>query len=90
MSGQANLLQSPSQSQSEISIKFVRAFCAGELDSLEELLSSDLRFQGPLFRSDCRASYLGSLYRDPPPPAAYKILRVFASPDGVCVLYEDD
>ena len=82
--GQVNRRRSPS----EISIEFVSAFCAGELDSLEELLAADLRFTGPLFRCDCRASYLGRLYRDPPTPTSYRILRMFESPDGVCVLYE--
>ena len=76
------------QRRREISFEFVRAFCACELDHLKELLSADLSFTGPLFRSRCRADYLGSLYRDPPTPTLYKILRVFESPDGVCVLYE--
>ena len=61
----------------EVSLEFLRAFCAGDIESLNPLLTDDFRFEGPFHRSDSRSEYLRTLQEDPPEDG-----------DDVCLFYE--
>jgi hypothetical protein len=73
----------------EASLEFLRAFCAGDIESLGALLTEDFRFEGPLHRSDSRSAYLSTLKKDPPKETAnFNVFRVFEEDEEVCLIYE--
>ena len=72
----------------EVALKFIRRFCAGDVDGLALLLAEDLRFKGPLPQFGSRDAYLDCLKNDPPRSCAYQVLSVTESGDSVSVFYE--
>ena len=71
----------------DIALEYLRRFCAGDIEGLEPLLCSDLRFEGPLFNFQSSRDYLTSLRSDPPEICSYRILNVTNDADSVVVFY---
>ena len=73
----------------DASLEFLRAFCAGDIESLGALLTEDFQFEGPFHHSDSRNAYLRCLKEDPPEEAGdFDVLRVFEDGGEVCLFYE--
>lgn len=72
----------------ELALKYLKHFCAGDIDGLAPLLAPDLVFSGPLYTYDSSEEYLNSLRNDPPEKCGYKILDVADNPNSVAVFYE--
>ena len=72
----------------EIAKEFIKRFCRGDVEGLEELLHEALRFQGPLFRFNSRSDYLESLRRDPPKKSQFRVLSVTENEEEVSIYYE--
>ena len=72
----------------DASLEFLRAFCAGDIESLGALLTEDFQFEGPFHRSDSRNAYLRCLKEDPPEEADFDVLRIFEDDEEVCLVYE--
>ena len=67
----------------------MRAFFGEEsLDTLNELFSSDLEFEGPLYKFDKATDYIDSLKSDPVKNASYKLLAEYQDKDSACIVYE--
>ena len=75
-------------SKQELAIEYLRCFCDGNIDSLELLLSDDLKFEGTFHKFDSAAEYIHSLKNDPPVKAAFKVLSITENEDSVAVFYE--
>ncbi len=72
----------------ETSLEFLRAFCAGEIDVINSLLTDDFRFEGPLYVCDTRTEYIRSLRGDPPESdSTFEVERMFENGEDVCLLY---
>ena len=68
--------------------EFVRAFCKGNLERIERLLTEDFRFRGPLLAADSRAEYLEALAAEPPSAEGrYDLLGRSADGEGVRLVY---
>ena len=72
----------------EVAMKYLRCFCAGDVDGLEPLLAPDLIFEGTFHTYHSDAEYLDSLRNDPPERCGYKVLSVTENEDSVAVFYE--
>lgn len=72
----------------DIALKYIKYFCAGDIDGLAPLLAADLRFTGPFHRYTSAAGYLGGLRRDPPEKCGYRILSLTENEDAVAVFYD--
>ncbi len=75
--------------QRQVSLSFIRAFCDGDIVAIGNLLTEDLRFEGPYHRFDSRDAYLCRLEENPPAKnATFDVLKVFEDGDQVCIFYE--
>lgn len=68
--------------------RFIKHFTAGNMEGLAQLLTDDLRVDGPLLQTATRASYLAALARDPPAPAAARVHAVISDAASVFVAWE--
>lgn len=72
----------------DLALAFVRYFAAGDLGGLRTLLAPDLRFRGPLLRTNTADAYLDALASGPLQPAEARILHVGAGAEAVSVFYD--
>ena len=56
-------------------------------DALENILDSELEFQGPLFRSSTASEYIEALRDDPPGEASMEIISEWEDEDDCSVFY---
>ncbi len=75
-------------SNADLAVKYLEAFCAGNLDRLEALLAEDLRFRGPFYTFKSASEYMDSLRRDPPEECGFKIRSITENESAVAVFYE--
>ena len=69
-------------------MRYLEAFCAGDIDELGSLLAPDLRFVGPFHEFDSSAAYLECLAADPPAECSYHVLSRMEKGDSAAVFYE--
>jgi hypothetical protein len=58
-----------------------------DFDSLNEILSEDLEFNGPLASFNSAQDYIDSLKQDPPVDCQYEILFDFEDEQGIDMIY---
>ena len=75
-------------SNRDVALEYLRRFCAGDVDGLEPLLSTDVSFAGTLHAYDSASEYLDALRRDPPEACGYKVLSITEGENAVAVFYE--
>ena len=71
----------------ELVIRYLEAFCAGDIEAIAELLAPDLRFKGPFHEYHRAQDYLAGLRADPPETASYHLLSVTEDAENVAVFY---
>ena len=69
-------------------MEYLRCFCAGDIDGLEPLLATDLRFTGTFHAYGSASEYLNALRRDPPEQCGYRVMSVTEDQRSVAVFYE--
>ena len=74
-------------SNKDMVIRYLEAFCAGDIDAIGRLLAPELSFRGPFHNYDSARAYLDGLRADPPEAAAYDLLSLTADVDNVAVFY---
>jgi len=72
----------------DVAIKFVKCFCAGDVDALAPLLTPDLKFKGPFFNFDSADAYLNSLKNGPLEKCGYQMLSITEGKDSVSINYD--
>jgi len=72
----------------DIALDYIQCFCSADMQGLEKLLASDLKFVGPFHTYSSSAQYLADLRNDPPEHSSYNILSITESPESVAVFYE--
>jgi hypothetical protein len=60
---------------------------SGDLDNLYGILSSDLKFEGPLFQFDNAEAYINSLKESPPKDCGYEVIEEYINEHSVCLIY---
>ena len=61
------------RNNSDVAIKFVKCFCAGDVDALTPLLPPDLKFGGPFYDFDSADAYFNSLKNGPLQKCGYQM-----------------
>ena len=72
----------------EIAKEYIKCFCDSDIDGLEPLLATDLKFIGTFYTYHSRAEYLEDLREDPPEKCGYKMLSMTENDDSIAVFYE--
>ncbi|MCU7812171.1 MAG: nuclear transport factor 2 family protein [Candidatus Thiodiazotropha sp. (ex Notomyrtea botanica)] len=72
----------------EIALEYLRWFCAGDIDRLGQLLTTDLILNGPFHHFFSAEDYLQSLRNTPPEPSNYNLLSITDSDDEVVLFYD--
>ncbi len=72
----------------DVTMEFLRCFCAGDINGLVPLLAEDLQFTGPFHHLSSSDAYLDSLKNDPPEKCGYRVLNVMESGDSVSIYYD--
>ena len=75
-------------SNRDIAVRFLDAFCRGDIDRIESLLSGTCRVEGPLGTWGNRDLYVAALRKAPPDTCPHRILSVTETEDEVSVFYE--
>ena len=71
----------------EIVRKYLRYFCAGDIEGLESVLATDLIFTGTFHSFASANEYLASLRSNPPENCRYDILSIMEDADSVALFY---
>lgn len=58
-----------------------------DFDSLSLLFDERLDFEGPFFKCNSAAEYIGSLKASPPVGVGYEMVEEFSSSNSVCYIY---
>ena len=72
----------------DVVMEYLRCFCAGDIDSLQPLLATELNFTGTFHNYGSASEYLDSLKDDPPEECGCKVLSITENEDTVAVFYE--
>jgi hypothetical protein len=75
-------------SNRDIACNFVKAFCRGDVETVELMLAGACRVQDPRGTWDNRALYVAGLRRDPPTERRYRLLSVTEDEHEISVFYE--
>ncbi|WDE07584.1 nuclear transport factor 2 family protein [Thalassomonas viridans] len=60
---------------------------SSDFDSLHNIFSSDLKFEGPLYAFNTAKAYISSLKKSPPVNCSYEIIDEYSNEDSVCLIY---
>ena len=74
--------------QRETALQFLKYFCAGEWETLCELLTEDFQLKGPLFEFRSRDEYLASLEEGSAAVDDFHLLHLFENGADVCAIYD--
>ena len=58
-----------------------------DFDSLYNIFSSDLKFEGPLHGFNTAEAYISSLKESPPVNCSYEIIDKYTNEDSICLIY---
>ena len=73
----------------DLALKYMEVFYeSGDWEFLYEILDTNLKFIGPLFKFNNARDYVESLINSPPIGCSYQILYTFESEKSVCLIYE--
>ena len=72
----------------DIALEYIRHFCAGDIEGLEPLLASNMKFTGTLHSFSSASQYLTSLRSDPAEKCHYTILSITENSDSVALFYK--
>ena len=77
-----------SMTNREVALEYLRCFCSGDVDGLEQLLAADLNFRGTFHEYFSSADYLADLRSAPLETCGYRIINVTEDVGSVAIFYD--
>jgi ketosteroid isomerase-like protein len=74
----------------ELLLRYLDAFCAGDVDAVASLLAEDAVFSGPFVPDASRERYVAALRADPPEAASYEMHQLIADETGAAAFFRYD
>lgn len=71
----------------ELAINYIKHFCNGDIEKLKDLLTTDFKLDGPLFKFQSRDLYITSLLNDPPEQGNFKVISITENQHQISVIY---
>lgn len=73
----------------DLALKYMEIFYSNtDIETLGQILTADLSFEGPFFQFDCADDYLESVRDDPREGLAYELIRSFEDSSSACLVYQ--
>lgn len=72
----------------DVALRYLHAFCKGDIDKIESLLLPDLVFEGPYLSCNSSEEYIAHLRQDPPESASFRVLNILREGNLIVVVYE--
>jgi hypothetical protein len=60
---------------------------SGDFDKLNNIFSTDLKFEGPLYQFDTAEAYINSLKESSPGDYDFEIIEEYINESSVCLIY---